>query len=258
MQTLIAIIKLALFLLITAIIVPLQFIILLFTKKTAAFLLPRLWHKCVCKTFGITYMLEGTKSANAQTLFACNHLSYLDIPLLGGILPQTSFLAKSDVQHWPLFGTLSKLQQTAFIERKRTAMKEETKKLGKKIHGDKDRNLVIFAEGTSSDGLEVKPFKSSLFAILLENTSQNLVVQPVTIKLVTTNKETPDTIEKRRIYTWPLEDDIPLHAHLWRFAKSKGAHLTIIFHAPIIPSEFSERKTLAKTCHDRVSIGLEK
>lgn len=256
MKNLRAALKFVAFAILSAIIVPSQTLVLALHKGKASYILPRLWLAGTTKIFGISYQITGTPSRAPQTLYMSNHLSYLDIPLLGGLIKNSSFLAKKEVATWPVFGFLSKLQQTAYIERKGTAIKKEAQKLQERV--DKKQNLVIFPEGTSTDGIKVRNFKSSLFTLAIGQIDHpDLYIQPITLKLLTTDKKQPQTLDERRLYTWPVEDLIELPEHLWRFARCRGAALQLIFHDTIKASDWDDRKALAKACQNSVSNGLE-
>lgn len=254
MNTLKASLKMFLFLVCVAIAVPLQMLVLAVHKGNGAYIIPKLWHKSVCALFGIRYKIHGTPYKDGQVIYASNHLSYLDIPLIGSLLP-ASFLAKSEVAGWPLFGFLAKLQQTEFIRRDVMKTKDETEALNARI--TKGRNLIIFPEGTSTDGQSVWPFKTSLFSLVFNSGNPDLRIQPMTVKVLTTDGRAPLTQDDRDLYAWHVKMDTELHVHLWRFAKTSGARLALIFHEPVLVSDFSDRKTLAKQCHDSVSKGLD-
>ena len=251
MRILIATVKMSLFLLWTAILVPLQILVKLLFPVHMHYGLPHLYHRGVCLIFCLRYDVTGAPQNTGQRLFMATHLSYLDIPVLGAVIRNASFVAKSEVEHWPLFGFLSKLQNTEFINRRTSQIKNERDKIAARVA--QNHSLIMFPEATSSDGITVKPFKSSLFSVL-EDT--NIHIYPITITLQTTNEKSPATTEERRIYTWPLEDDIEVPAHLWRLARSKGACVSLTFHPPITPSAYADRKALAKACENSVSIGL--
>ena len=251
MQVLRAAFKIFLFASLIVITIPLQAPVLLVTKGRAAYILPQLFHQIACRIFGITYTIKGIPETTHQTVFMSNHLSYLDIPLLGSFLPY-SFLAKQEVEGWGLFGLLSKLQQTIFIVRRKTALVAAKNELAAFL--ESGRSMIVFPEGTSTSGLNVKPFKSSIFSIA--DTRPALWFQPVTIALRAVNGRRPRTQDEFNIYAWPLEMDTPLHIHLWQFAKTSGAELEIIFH-PAIHARGHDRKSLAKACHDSVSMGLQ-
>jgi 1-acyl-sn-glycerol-3-phosphate acyltransferase len=234
--------------------VPPQMLVLAFHKGKHAYTIPFLWENGVRSIFQIRYMIEGVPLRGHQVFFMSNHLSYLDVPLLGSIL-KASFVAKSEVENWPVFGFLSKLQQTEFIERKRTAITRETGKLAAKIANG--RSLILFPEGTSTSGYEVEPFKSSLFTLALSSGNDDIFVQPVTINLLKVNGTVPATKDERDLYAWPRDLDMELPPHLFRFAKTSGADLRVTFHPPVRARDFTDRKVLAKTCHDSVSNGLK-
>jgi 1-acyl-sn-glycerol-3-phosphate acyltransferase len=93
-------------------------------------------------------------------LLVSNHLSYLDVLVLGALTPAT-FVAKREVKHWPVFGWFAALAGTVFVNRERRI---QTGQAAKAIEAVLDRGqlIVLFPEGTSSDGTAVLPFKSSL------------------------------------------------------------------------------------------------
>ena len=273
-SSLAAIAKLVLFFSSIIIAVPFQALILVFTNDKGAYVIPQLWHRFVCALFGIKVQIEGMPAAGRQTLFACNHLSYLDIPAISTVLP-VSFIAKADVAGWPLFGLLAKLQRTAFISRRPQDARRESAAIGKRLQqGD---SLVLFPEGTSSNGANVLPFKSSLFALLLQDghianhlggpaaghnallnggqgTGQiggHTLVQPVTVRLDAVNGAPVTTDAQRDIYCW--HGDMTLPPHLWTLCKNKGASLTISFHDPIDTALYEDRKKLALDCQKEVA-----
>lgn len=254
MRNIVASFKFALFALSCILAVPVQCAVLFFTKGDGAYVLPCLWHQIVCRIFGIRFTISGRPVTDRQILFMSNHLSYLDIPLIGSFL-QASFLAKKDVESWPVFGFLSKLQQTAFIERKASATAREIENLSKRVEGR--RSLILFPEGTSTDGRSVLPFKSSLFTLAMNNQQSDLLVQPMTIKLLSVDGQSPEPQDLRDLYAWHRDMDTDLATHLWRFARTSGAVLEVVFHEPINPAIFEDRKILAKACHEQVSKGLE-
>jgi 1-acyl-sn-glycerol-3-phosphate acyltransferase len=254
MSTIKASIKMLLFAVMTLTLIPFQAILIIFHKGKGAYILPYIWQNATCRIFSIKREILGTPIKNQQVIYVSNHVSYLDIPVIGSVL-QSSFVAKSDVASWPVFGFLSKLQQTAFISRTRTDVKKGTGTLETMLNEGK--NLVIFPEGTSTEGIKVKPFKSSLFSVLLNEKDGGLTLQPFTIGIKSVNGKIPKNQKQRDIYAWHLNMDTPLAPHLWNFAKGKGAVITLIFHPPINTNTFSDRKTLAKGCQFTVSNGLK-
>ena len=254
MRSVVAGFKFLLFFLWSCVIVPLQLIVMLVHKGRFSYVLPYYWHKGVCMIFGIRVRVRGQVMHNRQIIYVGNHLSYLDIPVIGTVL-KASFVAKKDVARWPVFGFLSKLQQTAFIDRSRGAAAREGNSLGAMLGSGK--SLIIFPEGTSTDGRSVLPFKSSIFTIALEGRADEPVaIQPFTLRMQSVNGAPAETQEQRDLYAWHRDMDTELPTHLWLFAKSKGAVIELDFHDVVGREAFVDRKVLAKTCHEHVSNGL--
>src|SRR5690349_21438579 len=124
--------------------------------------MPVCYHRLVCFIMGIRVRVRGTRSDTTPTLFVCNHVSYLDIEVMGGLVPG-SFVAKAEVATWPFFATLAKAQRTIFIERTSSKTSSSRDEMMKRL--DTGDNLMLFPEGTSSDGTRVLPFRSALFGV---------------------------------------------------------------------------------------------
>tara|TARA_R110002072_G_scaffold60932_1_gene154074 strand:+ start:183 stop:986 length:804 start_codon:yes stop_codon:yes gene_type:complete len=253
MRPVIATFKFTLFALVSLITTPMQLTLMRFYKGKGLYCLPMLWHKIICHIFRIKVTIHGKQHKDTQTIFISNHISYLDIPVIGSTI-QASFVAKKDVASWPVFGLLSKLQQTAFISRDRGDAAQGKNTLDTMLHEGK--NLIIFPEGTSTDGQSVKDFKSSLFAVTMQESLSHIKIQPITIKVISADKKAITTQKERDLYAWHLDMETPLAPHLWLFARHRGAEISMTFHEPISPQNFSDRKTLAKTCQLTVSNGL--
>ena len=132
--------------------------------------LPHRYHKLVCRLLGIRVKVIGSLDTARPALLVSNHVSWLDIPALSSAGP-VCFVAKAEVSRWPFVSLLAKLQRTVFVDRtRRTLVKNKASEIADRLaQGD---NIVLFAEGTSSDGNRVLPFRSSLFsAACLEPTA---------------------------------------------------------------------------------------
>jgi lyso-ornithine lipid O-acyltransferase len=110
------------------------------------------------KIFGYTAEVAGTVPKSG--LLVSNHLSYFDILTISAATPAV-FVSKAEVRRWPLFGWLAALSGTIFIERERRLQVGE---VNREIQAALDEGalVVIFPEGTSSNGGTVLPFRSSL------------------------------------------------------------------------------------------------
>ena len=145
---------------VTLVLLPAQLVGLRFNLKIRRYL-PRLWHRVACRVLGLKVRLHGTLERSRPLLIAANHASWKDIMVLGSIA-DVVYIAKSEVRAWPVFGILARLQATIFIER------EQRQKTGDQVDEIARRLadgeiVVLFPEGTTSDGNQLLEIKTSLF-----------------------------------------------------------------------------------------------
>ena len=102
----------------------------------------------------------GVPVKDRACLYVANHVSWLDIVVLSTIAPMC-FIAKREVAGWPLFGTLASVGRTLYIDRdRRHDVGRSPHAMQQRLH---DGEIVtLFAEGKSSDGNRVLPFRSAL------------------------------------------------------------------------------------------------
>ena len=119
----------------------------------------QIFHKLVLWLVNINVEVVGERNLdNLPTLYVSNHLSYIDIPVLGSKL-NGRFVAKNEISNWPIIGFLSKVGNTIFINRNLRFLKTNKSIIFDYIsRGD---NIILFPEGTTSDGIRVLRFKSS-------------------------------------------------------------------------------------------------
>ena len=116
------------------------------------------WSRFACRVLGIRVTTRGSMPQSG--VLVCNHLSYLDVVVLSSIGPCV-FVAKRDVAAWPLFGWLAHAAGTIFVDRERRLASADVVDLVREAIAGGSL-VVLFPEGTSSDGSTVLPFKSSL------------------------------------------------------------------------------------------------
>lgn len=126
------------------------------------------WLQNVCRRalriFHLDLRMTGTIPSSG--LLVCNHLSYLDIIVLGATAPCV-FISKCEVRRWPVFGWFASLAGTLFLRRdKRSDVARMTQDMRRLL--DTGTLVVLFPEGTTSDGREVLPFKSSLLEPVMQ------------------------------------------------------------------------------------------
>jgi 1-acyl-sn-glycerol-3-phosphate acyltransferase len=242
--------RLFLYVCLTLPLMPIQALLVL-VRSPLAERLPRAYHRLASRILGFETTVIGTPSPLRPTLFVANHTSYVDIEILGGVL-EASFVAKSEVKRWPLFGWLARLQQTVFVDRRahtthqqRDAIVERLKEGGR---------LVLFPEGTSNDGSRVLPFKSALFAAVHgAHLEHPITVQPVSIAYVTLDGM-PIGRFYRPFFAW--YGDMEMASHLWAMVGLGRVGVTVEFHAPVSITAFPTRKALAEHCWRVVSAGV--
>lgn len=255
MRHLIASFKLFFFGLLCLIIIPIQFFWqLIFRRSDLYFVVPKIFNRLTLFLFRIKVKIKGEEISKQNVIFVGNHLSYIDIPVLGGNLPAI-FIAKADVRKWPVFGTLASISRTIYIERNRGAAMKCIQDIAKSIKDN--RSLILFPEGTSTQGISVLTFKSSIFELFLdEKLKNNLILQPFTLTISSVDNHNILQPTDNDIYAW--HSDMTLPPHLWGLALSKGANILLTLHKPLHAKDFADRKEFAAICHDIVEVELKK
>jgi 1-acyl-sn-glycerol-3-phosphate acyltransferase len=211
-----------------------------------------LWHhRVTCWISGIRVEVRGELRHEYPTLFVCNHVSYFDIPVIGALI-DGCFVAKSEVKNWPMIGIMAKLQRSVFIERVARRAVDHRNELLQRLEGGD--NLILFPEGTSSDGNGVLPFKSSLFAIAqCEVAGQPVVVQPVSIAY-TKLDGMPLGRYLRPFFAW--YGDMDLAGHLWQALALGRCTVVVEFHPAVTIADFGSRKALSEHCQRAATEGV--
>lgn len=242
--------RLFLYLCFTVPLMPVQAVLVACRSRFAS-QLPKAYHALCCRLIGVRIEVTGTMSEIRPTLFVANHLSYLDIAVLGAVI-EASFIAKREVASWPLFGWLAKLQRSVFVDRRVAGVHNERDEVAARL--DEHDNLVLFAEATSSDGIHLKPFKSALFsAAQNEVDGRSIVVQPLTIAY-THLDEMPIGRAWRPLVTW--YGDMDMMSHGWQLLGLGRLTAKVIFHPPVSYAIFGSRKALAAHCERVIARGL--
>lgn len=217
----------------------------------------RFYWKGVMVIIGYHVVLRGRPLEDGSpVLYIANHASYLDIIVLGSLL-RGYFVAKSEVAGWAGFGFLARISRTVFIERSRGATARERNGLLSRF--DLGESLILFAEGTSNDGNQVMPFKSSFFSVAegevrgADGMPRAVAVQPVSVAY-TRLDGLPITRALRPYLAW--YGDMTLAGHLIGALGMGRVTVEVEFHPPVTVAEFGSRKGLAAHCHKVVSLGL--
>lgn len=236
--------------LMTVVLGPLQALAIRLRLPLARYL-PLLWHRIACPLAGLRVVVTGAPAASRPLMLVANHQSWADILALGHVMP-LSFIAKAEVRDWPALGLLARLQRTIFVER------EDRRKTGEQAGAIADRltagdAMVLFAEGTTSDGNGVLPFKTALFgaaqAALKRSGASEVAIQPVSVAY-TRAHGLPLGRYHRPLAAWP--GDVGLGPHLLRFLSEGAIDVEIAFGDPIAFTGASDRKTVARRVESEV------
>jgi 1-acyl-sn-glycerol-3-phosphate acyltransferase len=214
--------------------------------------IPYIYHRILCALIGVRIREIGKRSTDFPLLILANHASWLDIVVITALTPAV-FVAKKEVAGWPIFGWLAKLQRTVFIDRERrhrtgAATQEIAERL---IGGDA---VVLFAEGTSSDGNRILPFRSALIgavhhAIGSSTHHDRVTVQPLSLAYVNLNGLPLGRTFRSRVAWYGDADLVP---HLVGVCAAGAVDVTVSWGAPVSYDMNADRKDIARVAEQAV------
>lgn len=237
-------------LVLTLVLLPVQLVGLRFDLKLRRYL-PRLWHRVACRVLGLKVRVHGGLERSRPLLIAANHASWKDIMVLGSIA-DVVYIAKSEVRAWPVFGILARLQATIFVER------EQRRKTGDQVDEIARRLadgeiVVLFPEGTTSDGNRLLEIKTSLFgaaASAVPHTRNGVVhIQPVSIAYTGLHGMAMGRYH-RPLAAWP--GDIALLPHLLGVLREGAVDVDVDFGERVDYTGASDRKAVSREVGARI------
>jgi len=197
--------------------------------------------RIVLGAIGIHSRVEGVLP-QGSTLIAANHLSYLDIVIVSAALP-AAFVAKLEIASWLGFGPLAKMGGAIFVDRASRASAWDTAdEMAQRLGTDVP--VVLFPEGTSTDGSEVLRFHSTLFAPAVE---ARIPVVPAAVFY-----EMKGTGTERNLCWFGDDAFLP---HLLRVLRVEGFTAVVRFGQPEI---YPDRQTAAWRSHDAIAAMRER
>ena len=193
------------------------------------------------------------RQAGRPVIYISNHSSWIDVPVVGGVL-DGCFVAKGDVASWPVISTIARLGRTVFVTRSRASTgKERDAMRGVLRAGD---NLILFPEGTSSDGSRVLPFRTSFFSLAEPLVGGDLssmpLIQPVSV-VYDRLDGMPVGRANRPVFAW--YGDMDIASHFNQLTQHIGLRATVLLHAPLDPARFEDRKALSRAVWQIVADG---
>lgn len=213
--------------------------------------IPRFYFRLFCRILGLRIAARGALALPGPLLVVANHVSWLDIVVIGSLAP-LSFVAKQEVSSWPVFGLMSRLHRSIFIDRTRKRGAHEVNSLlARRLEGGDV--IVLFAEGTSGDGNVVLPFKSAVVGaaeqVLRESELEDMRVQPLAIAYTRVHG-VPIGRQGRARYAW--YGDMDLLPHFWGVLRGGPIDVTVSAGQVQRLSDHADRKTLTRALEAEV------
>lgn len=199
----------------------------------------------VARILGLRIKTHGQVSSHRPVLFIANHCTWLDIIVLGAVLPGC-FVAKGEIANWPFINWIAKLGRTVFVSRAKAGLERERDGLlGRLAAGD---NIILFPEGTTSDGTRILPFQSSFLAVAAAPSKP-------AIQLVTLVYDELDGLPVQRRdrpgISW--YGDMDMASHYPRIGRRKSIGASLVIDPEIPPGVYTNRKILAKFLQTRLA-----
>jgi 1-acyl-sn-glycerol-3-phosphate acyltransferase len=184
---------------------------------------------------GIRFRVEGVPPASG--LLVSNHLSYLDILIYSSAVPCV-FVSKSEVGSWPYFGFAARQGGTIFIDRtRRVSAQEVAQEMARRLSDPVP--ILVFPEGTSSDGAQVMRFHSSLF--------EPAAATGAAVTAAAVRYESAGGGPERDLCWYGDELFV---THLWKMLGGPGFTAHVRFSQPRV---FTDRRTAAREAHEEVA-----
>jgi lyso-ornithine lipid O-acyltransferase len=210
-------------------------------------------YSCWCFNVAVEQIGEPVGDRTKEpVLYVFNHISWVDIVVVGGLV-KGCFVAKAELEHWPVMGGLADVQRTIYIKR------EERHRAGDQKNTIADQlvsgnNILLFPEGTSGLGNILLPFKTSLFGITDDPRLTNLIIQPVTLSYTHLNG-LPLLRAQRAVIAWV--GDMGFGSHALQLLRQSSVRALVQFHAPVRRGSYLDRKQLSAACESVIAEGLQ-
>jgi lyso-ornithine lipid O-acyltransferase len=209
------------------------------------------YYRVLCSLLRIRVRVNGEPVRNRAALFVSNHVSWADILVIGSMAP-VAFVAKREVRDWPLVGVTAELQRTVFVDRtRRHQTLESVSQIVKRLAGG--ISVVLFAEGTSSDGNRVLPFRSALLGAVEDAASgggsANILIQPMSITYIGQHG-IPMGRQRRPLVAW--YGDLEFLPHIKTFIERGAVDAVVSFGEPVPVNSTTDRKAVTRQLENAV------
>lgn len=230
------------FFLVTVLVMPVQ-ALLLATGSRLSETVPYYYHRFICWLLNVRVHASGEIARDRPVLLISNHISWLDIIVISTLAP-LHFIAKREVADWPFFGILAKLQRTLFVDReRRTSVKDTAQEIAGRLRAGE--RIVLFAEGTSSDGNRILPFKSALIgaaALAAEEGGDGAEIQTLALAYTRVHGVPMGRLTRTNIAWY---GDMDMVSHVWGLLRQGPLDVQVRVSAPLRLENIRDRKKLA-------------
>ncbi len=204
--------------------------------------------RVLCALLRVRVRVIGSPAHGRAALILCNHVSWIDIPVLAAIGPNI-FVARHEVETWPIVGITARLQRTVFVNRTR---RQQTAEVNAEIAQRlaEGQPVVLFAEGTSSDGNRVLEFRSALVGAMTQvEPAHEVLLQPASIGY-TRVQGMPMGRQHRPLVAW--YGDLDFTPHFKEVVRRGPFDVTVTFGEPVPFDGDADRKAVARALEDTV------
>jgi 1-acyl-sn-glycerol-3-phosphate acyltransferase len=212
-----------------------------FCGEASRLSLKQRWSIRLLCILGISHQTGGEPPQHG--LVMSNHISFVDVFAINAWMP-SSFVAKDDVRHWPLIGWLASHTDTLFLERgSRSAAQRAREHMVEHLQAGK--RVVVFPEGTTSNGDGVLPFHSAMFQAAIDAA---VTVTPLAVHYIGT--------DGTRSYAAAFVGETTLIECFWSIACADGITITTSVLPPLLdalPDHAGDRRHLSAHAHKSIS-----
>jgi 1-acyl-sn-glycerol-3-phosphate acyltransferase len=202
------------------------------------------YYRVLCALLRIRVRVVGQPTRARAVLYVSNHVSWVDIVAIGSVMP-VAFVAKREVESWPLVGITAKMQRTVFVDRhRRHQAAEAVNEIVKRLASG--TSVVLFAEGTSSDGNRVLPFRSALLGAVERAAAQeraDILIQPMSISY-TNLHGIPMGRQHRPLVAW--YGDLDFMPHIREFIARGAVDAVVSYGEQVAVDGTVDRKAMTR------------
>jgi lyso-ornithine lipid O-acyltransferase len=214
--------------------------------------IPTFYHRIVCRILGIRITEIGRRVTEHPLLIVSNHTSWLDISVITAVAPVV-FVAKSEVANWPVFGLFAKLQRSVFVDRnRRHKTADVNSEIARRLAGGDP--VVLFGEGTSSDGNRVLAFRTALIGAARDALAEaehagRVWIQPLSLAYTGLLGLPLDRHVRPRVAWY---GDTAMWPHFSWLVAHSAVDVVVTWGEPLAYDEASDRKTVARQMEQAV------